>query len=268
MTTASSAGGTPGVTRLGGGQRARREGPQAGEELVEHDAKAEHVAVVRERLLLDLLRRHVGRCAEPHRLHGLAVLQIGGAEIADLDVGALADHDVGGLDVAMHDAALESIVERAAALERDFHRAVDRQKVLAAHIRREISPWHVLHDDVPGLVGQHRVVDGDDVRMVELAGERSLDLELRPVDAPELRMLEVFRLDDLERHIAASEGVARQINSRGGALAERLHDLVFADAVGQQPARNARGLLDLRLANDFLLFHPRAEASEPRREAL
>src|SRR5436190_17059015 len=102
--------------------------------------------------------------------------------------------------------------------------------------------------------------------MVELAGERSLDLELRTVDALEFRMLEEFQLDGLQRNLSLREAVAREINHRSRAAAERLDDVVLADA-RRLSASGAGGLFDLRLANDFLLVHPRAKASEGQRSA-
>ncbi len=231
-----------------GRQRARRKGPLPGDQLVEHDAEAEHVAVVRKRILLDLLGRHVRGRAQPYRLDFLGVAQVGSAEVADLDVGALAHHDIRGLDVAMHDAVAKRVIERAAALEDDFHRAVDRQGNLAADVGREIASGHVLHHDVAGVVGEHRVVNGDDVRVAQFSGKRGLDLELRPIDFPESRMAEERAVDDLERHLLVGKGIDGEIHRRRRALAERLLDLVFADACGKAVARGVALPAELSLA--------------------
>ena len=65
--------------------------------------------------------------------------------------------------------------------------------------------------------------------MAQLAGERCLVQELRPVDGAELRVAEHLGLDRLQRHFLAGEGVARKVDRSGRALAQELLDIVFAD---------------------------------------
>ena len=102
----------------------------AGEQLVHHHAERVDVGLDGRRLLVDLLGRHVGRRAEEALdLRVRRVRDLGGAEVADLDVVALGQQDVGRLDVAVDHAVLEGVVERAAHLEDHQHRLAHRQQV-------------------------------------------------------------------------------------------------------------------------------------------
>src|SRR5205814_577255 len=83
--------------------------------------------------------------------------------------------------------------------------------------------------EVAAVVGDHRVEDGDDVRMPDLAGERSLVLELLAVDGAELGVAEHLGLDGLERDLAAGKGVIGEVYRTRRAFAELLLDLVLAD---------------------------------------
>ena len=101
----------------------------------------------------------------------------------------------------MDDAVLEGIVKGAAALEDHFHGTVHRQQITPGDVGREVAAGNVLHHEMTGVLGEDGVVDGDDVRMVELPGEGGLDLKLRPVDFPERRMLEERRIEHLQRDV-------------------------------------------------------------------
>jgi hypothetical protein len=79
------------------------------------------------------------------------------------------------------------------------------------------------------VLADQRVVDGDDVRVADLAGERGLVLELLAVHRAELRVAEHLGLDRLQRDDAAGERVLGEIHGAGRALAERGLHLVLAD---------------------------------------
>ena len=112
------------------------EGPRAAEQLVEDDAQGEDVAAGVHRLAQDLLGGHVrGRPERRHvlealrgRAHRLVGGALGDAEVEDLHVAALADQDVGGLDVAVHDAALVGVGEAPRDRRADGGDAVGRRR--------------------------------------------------------------------------------------------------------------------------------------------
>src|SRR5213079_2456057 len=85
------------------------------------------------------------------------------------------------------------------------------------------------HRDVSGILADHRVEDGDDVRVAQLAGERGLVQQLPAIYLAELRIAEHLGLDGLQRHFLAGERVAREVDRSSRALAEQLLDVVFAD---------------------------------------
>ena len=106
-----------------------------------------------DRLRLKLLRRHVigrthPRRPHPRRRHELGALQGGSAEVGDLDVGVRDQHDVRGLDVAVDDALLRRVFERAAALEADLQHVGDRKQVLRRGMLRQVAAGQVLHRDM------------------------------------------------------------------------------------------------------------------------
>jgi hypothetical protein len=205
------------------------ERPPAGEQLVEHHAERVHVAVEADFLALDMLRRHVIGRAHRRGLHHLALLQERGAEVGDLHLGAFGNHDVRRLDVAVDDALARRVLQRAAALEADLQHVGDRQQLAGGDVPGQIAAHHQLHRDVTGILADHRVEDRDDMRVAQLAGERGLVQELRAVDGAELGIAEHLGLDGLERHFLAGEGVLREVDGAGRALAEVLLHFVFAD---------------------------------------
>src|SRR5439155_167453 len=93
----------------------------------------------------------------------------------------------------------------------------------------EIAAVDQLHRDMARILADHGVEDRDDVRMAQLPGERGFVEQLAAVHRAELRVAEHLGLDRLQRHFLAGEGVAREIDRSGRALAEQLLDVVLAD---------------------------------------
>ena len=84
----------------------------------------------------------------------------------------------------------------------------------------ERAALDVLHDDVAALLVGHGVEDGGDMRMRQLAGERSLGQEQLAEALAVLLVAQHLPLHDLDRHLAVGERVHAEVHGAGGALAE------------------------------------------------
>src|SRR5205807_728269 len=99
------------------------------------------------------------------------------AEVEDLYGSIGHYHDVARLDVAMHDAVLMGVIERAADLNddpeavHDAHGAPDIDNLI------ERLAGHVLHDHVGVAALFPKVIDDDDIRMLQAAGGLGLTIE-------------------------------------------------------------------------------------------
>ena len=134
-----------------------------------------------------------------------------GAEIAHLGLALVREQDVPGLDVAVDDAVLEAYSSARIALEDDLdHLAAAAAARSTRGVRLERRAGHVLHHQVAVVGLDHRVVDLDDVRVVELAGERGLGDERLVLHALVLRVGVAVEQEHLDRDVAlARTGRAR-----------------------------------------------------------
>ena len=90
------------------------------------------------------------------------------AEVEDLDLALVAHHHVVGLEVAVHDAALMRLHQRARDGPRDAERLGERRAPPAHRARRaERPPLHELHRDEGDPVRLARLVDRGDVPVVD-----------------------------------------------------------------------------------------------------
>ena len=208
-------------------------GQLAGQQLVHHHAQRVDVGLLVERLLADLLGGHVGGRADPGHMGGIGSGGQGKPEVGDLDVGRPGHQDVPGLDVPVRDADLVGVGQGPRALEDNLDDLVDRQQVVRRGARLERPAGHELHDDVAGIVLDHRVVDRHDVRMRELAGERRLGEEELPVDASAGAVAQRLREDPLDRNLTVVERVAAEVHLAGRPFAELPDDRVLPDSLGQ-----------------------------------
>src|SRR6185503_8139594 len=91
---------------------------------------------------------------------------------------------------------------------------------------------HVLHDDVARVALDHRVEYADDVRVVELPGERGL-IEEELLEALGFLLAHAgVAARDLHRDLAVVERVLGEVDHGGGALAELREDVVLPDLFG------------------------------------
>jgi len=268
MTTASSAGGTtsPGVLGHGRGlhvhvRREQRElgvaheGRVAREHVVEHRAERVDVAPLTDVVARHLLGRHV--LGRPHeraagREVGLLVLALDQAEIEhlhELAIGAVLDqHDVAGLEVAMHQAVGVSLREGSADLKRDAHGAAWREGRVGVDELAQRAPVEQLHGDEAGAVVHGAVVvhrDGVGVR--ELGHARGLEEEAigealaRRVAARGVAQL--LDIQDLQRDLAPEVLLNRAIEPAHAATREGCHD-----AVASRDQKPQEGILVPKIA--------------------
>ena len=209
-------------------------------QLVEHHTEREHVAGAGHRLATGLLRRHVARRAEHHAwIGGMGAgrgrpgdggrrRQPGEPEIEDLHVAVLAQHDVLGLDVAMHDAGGVGHRQGARQLpsEPGQRAGVDG----FADQRGQRSAFHELHGQEAAIAQIADGVDRDDVGVIERRRGPRLVLE-----APHRVGVAGERgPEQLDRDLAAKLGIVGQVDLTHAAAADERHHVVGADASAQR----------------------------------
>ena len=155
-----------------------------GQHLVEHDGQRVHIAARIRFQSLSLFGRQVRSRAHDRsgacQVVGLAAERSCDAEVGHLDLAGLGDHDVAGLDVAVHHAVAVSECERSGNVDGDICSPVGVQRAVAADHLREASALHVLHHDVVGAFVVAPVVHADHVRLAQVRGGLSLTPE--PLD--------------------------------------------------------------------------------------
>ena len=206
---------------------ASAERPRAGEQLVEDHACAEDVGARPDHLAGQLLRRHVVRRADDGSCHRPLLLGIGdarNAEIGELDLPAVRQHHVGGLDVSMDDALLMRVVQRLQQLRDDANRFVERRALTGVENLLELAPAHELHHDVGEVVLLTEVVGRHDVRMGH-AG-RGMCLAQEPLRVVPRGVVRCVLADGLDRDRAVQCRIDGFVHDAHGALAEHLYQPV------------------------------------------
>ena len=106
-----------------------------------------------------------------------------------------------------------------------------------AHVRAQRAAAQVLHRDVRRAVGDERLVDHDDVRVRQRAG----DVRLAQEALDQRRVLGAERGQLLERDQTLEVGLAREKDGRHAAASELAQDLVAADRETTHCIRAHRG---------------------------
>src|SRR5262249_39147623 len=142
-----------------------------------------------------LLRRHVLKCANNRpddrfpegaggrpagafvNLIGRQTYRSGDAEVHEKRPAVLVDHDVGRLEVAVHDAGSMRGNEPRQGLSQNGQRARYWKMSFGSQNRGEIITLDVRHRDVLDAADLSEIVNTDDVLVRDLAGEQQLALE-------------------------------------------------------------------------------------------
>ena len=211
--------------RLRGGRGVRR---RAREHLVGDAGQRVHVRPRRQIPVGGrLLGAHVVRSAQ--REPGLGHASAAGRadrecdpEVGDHRLTRL-DQDVLGLDVAVDDAPVVRELQRRRDRLRDAERIRHGELLLAVDPLAQRLPLHEGHDVVedPALVP--RIVEPEDVRVLQVGGRLDLGQEALPADHGG-----EFGLQDLDRDLAAVLHVLGEVDDGHAALAQALEDAVAA----------------------------------------
>ena len=199
----------------------------AGEDLIRDDSQRELIRLAVHRISFHLFRRHIIWRAH----HGAAVCHLlrcdaGHTEIGDLGDGIVVHDDIGGLDVAVHDAFAMRVIERPRGLAQQAEQRLALRRMACAEQFFQRWSVDVLHEDVRHALFFRDVVNRDDVGMREDAGR--LRLAEQPVaHAAALGLVrEVGQADGLDGDYTADGGVLGLIDNAHGASAEFLADLI------------------------------------------
>ena len=136
-------------------------------------------------------------------------------EIGHERLSPLAEQDVAGLDVAVHDAPLVRVVERVGDLLRDGDRVLHTHLLLAVQPIPERFSFHIRHHVEDHPVRLPGVEQREDVRMLQVGGR--LDLGQEALGAHEGGQL---GLQDLQRDLSFVLEVVGQVDRRHAALTE------------------------------------------------
>jgi len=188
-------------------------------------------------LALRLLGRHVFERADHRagqRLRGALLDGSRDAEVHDQRVaavrhrilGGLLDHDVLGLQVAVHHALLVRGGEALRDLLRDSDHPIERQRVVFTKNLRKGLAFDKRHRQVLDAVDLAEVVNADDVLVRDLAGQHQLALEARLELLRRGRVRLRRRADHLDRHGDAELVIEGLIHGAHAARAEQLQDRV------------------------------------------
>ena len=246
-------------TQIGPGKRRA-----AREQKVDDGAETEEVAAVIDGLAEGLFGAHVPGGSEDMPVLGLLLgrrrsqtvggfLQhpLGQAEVQDLDLAALVQADILGLDVTMDDPAGVGGIERVGDLNGDRHDAGNLQRSLLHEVTQRLA-FHELHgDERQSVFGLADVVHDADVRMIERRSGFGLGQE----PLPAVRIVRQIRRQELDRRLPVETCVFRQEHFPHPACAEPGGDAIVANRLADHQicvlwfSRDAQGDFAWRLSS-------------------
>ena len=147
----------------------------------------------------------------------------------------LVDQYVRRLDVAVDEPLRMSSVERIRDLRDDLERPGGSQHAFTSKHHAQVCALDVAHREVEARISLARVVDRDDVRMIEARGNPRLAEKA----LAESLVLGVTRSEDLEGNVPVEAAVVRAVDLSHATAADQLLDPVAADL---DTARNTRQL--------------------------
>ena len=227
-----------------------RDTAAAGQHVVEHQPERVVIGAVIDGGAARLLGRHVFERAHDRAAgggrRGAGRHRSRDPEVHDQRLAVLVDHDVLGLEIAVHDAGLVRGGQSRGDVLREDQRLRRRQLAAIAQQVGEVLPLDVRHRDVLDAVDLPEVVDPHDVLVRDLPGQQQLALEA-PLDLPrDLRIPVDFGADDLQRDGDAELGVPGLVNDAHAAGPElsqnaiaRPERLAGGERPGRGPGRSA-----------------------------
>ena len=153
-------------------------GVVVGKQLVQHNPSRKDIGPRIYRTAIDLLGRHVAHAA--HDLSGSGFFgsaNVGDTEIHDLDRAIFRNHDVGRLDIAMHNAAVVSVTQTVADANNGLDFFEDTELPAGRNDGIEALALQELHHKIRISRVVPQFEDGDDIGMLQAAGGLGLAKE-------------------------------------------------------------------------------------------
>jgi hypothetical protein len=117
----------------------------------------------------------------------------------------------------MHNALSVRVVQRVGGAGRQFEHPLGRQQVLAHRMMVERGAFKILHGEIGNVAVFSRVVDRDDMRVIQAAGRFCFALELG-FGGIQVTVAEFFRQSDgFNGNLAVDFRVNAEIDRRHGA---------------------------------------------------
>ena len=200
---------------------------------MEQTAERVDVGAAVDRLAVDLLGGEVGGRAHGSALarrDALLVESPGQPEVGEIDMLVRVEQHIGGLDVAMDEAARVRRIQSVRDLAADGERAGRLERALRAEQRAQVGSLDVAHRQVEAPVDVARVVDRHHVRVLE----RHCELRLAREARTEALIQRELGRHQLQRDRPFQPQVVGAVDDAHPATADQLVDPI-ADELGADP---------------------------------
>ncbi len=162
-------------------------------------------------------------------------------EVEDADPAVAPHHDVGRLEVAVHQLRAVRGGQRAGGVAEDAQDLADGARLLLDP-GLDRAPVDELHGDEDAVAEAADVVDGDDVGVADAGQRLGLAQQAQPGDLGIL--VGVLRLQQLDGDRPVQLGIARAIDDAHAAAGDAALDDVAADRLAGLDDRRGAGLAD------------------------